>query len=224
MAATQRIVVIGLGHFGSWVARALFRQGHEVIAVDRSPELVDRFAEEVTRGVVGDGTDRQLLERIGAGSADGAVISTGGDLAASILATLALKDLGLAEIYVKVTSRAAARALEALDVRETIFPEQEVALRLAHRMTSKTVLEYIPLGEGYCIQEIAIPDEWLGKTLRELALPREHGIQIVAIHDILTGALNVVPDPDRTLRDSDVAIVVGEEENLNRVLEGASGR
>lgn len=218
----KRIVVVGLGHFGSWVARALYQQGHEVIAIDRDADLVDRYAGELTRGVVGDGTDRELLEQVGAQSADAAVVSTGGDLAASALTALALSDLGVADIHVKVTSRSASRVLEALGVKETIFPEREVALRLGHRLTSKTVLEYIPLGDGYCIQEIAVPDEWLGKTLRELGLPRKHGIQIVAIHDVLTGRLNVVPDPDQPLRDSDVAVVVGEERKLAEVLERAA--
>lgn len=213
----HRFVVIGLGHFGSWVARALHAQGHDVIAVDRDADLVDRYADEVTRSVVGDGTDEALLDRIGAADADAAVISTGGDLAASILATMSLRDLGLREIYVKVTSRDSARALEAVGVRETIFPEREVAYRLAHRITSTAILEYIPLGDGHSIQEIAIPDAWLGKSLRELELRRSLGIQVVALQDMLTGEITVSPDPDVRLKDSDVAIVAGEDHRLESV-------
>lgn len=215
----KRYVVVGLGHFGSWVARALHAGGHEVLAVDLRAELVDRYADGVSRGVVGDATDRQLLEEVGAGGATAAVISTGGDLAASILATQALRDLGVEEIYVKVTSREAARALEAFGVTETIFPEREVADRLAHRLPSKTVMEYIPLGRGYSIQELAIPDDWLGRSLRELALPREHGIQVVALFDVLTSELDVVPAPDRRLKESDMAIVVGADEEIAELIE-----
>ena len=147
------------------------------------------------------------------------MISTGGDLAASILATQALRDLGVEEIYVKVTSRESARALEAFGVTETIFPEREVAYRLAHRLPSKTVMEYIPLASGYSIQELAIPDDWLGRSLRELALPREHGIQVVALYDVLTDELDVVPDPDERLKESDVAIVVGADERIADLVE-----
>lgn len=215
----KRFVVIGLGHFGSWVARALHAEGHEVLAVERRADLVDRYAEGVTRGVVGDATDRSLLDEIGAGGADAAVISTGGDLAASILATQALRDLGVEEIYVKVTSEEAARALETFGVTETIFPEQEVAYRLAHRLPSKTIMEYIPLVEGHSIQELAIPDAWLGRSLRELALPRQHGIQVVALYDVLAGELDVVPDPDQPLKDSDVAVVVGSDERIAALVE-----
>src|SRR3970282_137166 len=100
----QRFVVVGLGHFGGWAARALFAQGHDVIAIERSAPLADRFHDEVTVAVVGDATDRELLRQVGAAGADAAIISTGQDLATSVLATLALRDLGVTEIYVKVAS------------------------------------------------------------------------------------------------------------------------
>lgn len=216
----QRFLVVGLGHFGAWVAQALHAQGHDVIAIDEDETLVDRHAAHLTRGVVGDATDADLLKRVGAAGVDAAILSTGENLATSILTTLALRDLGLKEIYVKIGSVPAGRALDALQVRETVFPEREAAFRLAHRVVSKAVLEYIPLREGYSIQEIAIPDAWLGKSLRELALPGRHGIQIVALHDLLTDEISVVPDPDRRLRDSDVAIVAGRDETIAELLQG----
>ncbi len=215
----KRFLVVGLGHFGSWVARTLYELGHEVIAVDRDGEVVDRYAEMVTRGVVGDASDRRLLDEIGADEVDAAVISMGEDLATSILVTLALRDLGLTEIYVKVTSYDAARALEAIGVRETVFPEQDAAKRLAHSIASQSVLNYVPLAEGYSIQEVAIPDEWLGRSLRELALPHRHGIQVVAIYDVLTQTLRVVPDPDQPLKESDIAIVAGKDETVAKILK-----
>jgi len=219
----QRFVVVGLGHFGAWAARALYAQGHDVIAIERNPQLVDHYQSGVTVAVVGDATDRDLLRQVGAEGADAAIISTGEDLATSILATLALRDLGVKEIYVKVASPEAARALEAFGVRETIFPEREVADRLAHRITSKSILEYVPLGPGFSIQEVAIPDGWLGKSLRELALPAAYGIQVVALQDVLTGTFEVVADPDRKLRESDVAIVAGKDETIRQMLARSAG-
>lgn len=217
-SAKQRFVVIGLGHFGSWAARALYAQGHEVVAIEKQEKLVDRHGHDLSRAVAGDATAPGLLEELGAGDADAAIISTGGDLAASILATQALNDLGLEEIYVKVTSREAARAVETLGVRETIFPEREVADRLAHRIVSATVLDYMPLTDHHSVQEIAVPDAWLGHTLRELSLPRKHGIQVVGIYDLLTETMEVVPDPDEPLKESDVAIVAGHDEDIAEVL------
>ena len=219
----KRYLVIGLGNFGSWAAQALHTQGHEVIAIDRRGELVDRYADVVTRSIVGDAADRRLLTDIKANSADAAVISTGSDLAASILITLALKDLGLRDIYVKVNSRDAARALEAVGVKETVFPEREAAYSLAHRIASRAVLKYIPLSRGYSIQEIAIPDRWLGQSLRTLQLPQVHGIQVVGIYDVLNDTMTIVPDPDQPLKDSDVAVVAGSDAAVSKILGERAG-
>jgi trk system potassium uptake protein TrkA len=120
--------------------------------VDKNGRLVDRAVDQVDVAVVGDATDREFLRKVGAESADAAVVSTGDDLAASILTILALRDLGIRDIYVKVNSQEASRAVEAFNVTETIFPEREVANRLAHRMDTKTVLDYVPIAPGYSIQ------------------------------------------------------------------------
>ncbi|MFQ5747127.1 MAG: potassium channel family protein [Gemmatimonadota bacterium] len=218
----KRFLVVGLGHFGSWVAHALHEKGHDVVALDRDEDRVDRYADYVTRGIAGDATDTALLRHLGIDGADAAIISTGDDLASAILATMALKELGLEDIYVKVPSTRAARALDAFDVTETIFPEREAAYRLAQRIATKTVLNYIPVAPGYSIQEIGIPDAWLGKTLRDLALPQRHGIQVVALHDLLTDRVSVVPDPEEPLKESDVAVIVGRDEKLRELIAGSA--
>ena len=213
----KRFVVIGLGRFGSWISRALHKEGFEVIALDTDEELVDRFADEVTRCVAADGTDPQVLKQVGAADADAAIISTGENLAATIMATLALKELGVKTIYAKVSSTRAAQAMERFDIAGTIFPEREAAERMARRLSSTTILDYIQLGEHYSIQEMAIPDAWIGRSLRELALPRERGVQVVALYDVLTDRWQVTPDPDAPLKESDVAIVAGSDEILHQV-------
>jgi len=217
----QRFVVVGLGHFGSWIAQALYQQGHEVIGIDADPAVVDSLANAVTKGVVGDGTDRGLLAEVGVEGADAAVVSTGDDLAASVLATQALKDLRVRDVFVKVTSPEAARVSLALGVSDAIFPEREAALRLAHRLSSKAVFDYMPLAKGYSMQEIAIPDSWIGRSLRDLALPKSHGINVVAIYDVLMGTLQPVPDPDTPLKESDLAVVVGRDEAIAKVISAS---
>lgn len=217
----KRFVVIGLGRFGSWVARALHREGFEVIAVDSDEDLVDRFAGEATRCVAADGTDPDVLRQVGAANADAAVISTGENLAATILATLALRELGVTTIYAKVSSARAAQAIERFDIAGTIFPEREAAERMARRLSSTTILDYISLGDHYSIQEMAIPDAWIGRSLRDLALPRERGVQVVALYDVLTDVWNVVPDPDAPLKESDVAIVAGDDSTLKKLTQEA---
>jgi trk system potassium uptake protein TrkA len=210
----SRYAVIGLGKFGSWVARTLESLGHQVIAIEADGILIDRHAEFVSRAVQGDATDPVVLRGAGVAGVDAAVISMGENLAASILATVALRDLGVHELYVKAAGDAEARALNALGVSEVIIPEKEAGVRLAHRMGATEVLDYLPLGEGHSIQEIAIPPAWVGRSLRELEPRVQLGIQVIAVRCALTEAVHVPPDPDAVLKDSDALIVAGADPAL----------
>lgn len=210
----KRFVVIGLGNFGATVGRALHDSGHEVVALDVVASAVDRIAPHVTRAAVGDGKQLSTLERAGAKGADIGIVSTGDDITASILSTLALRDLGVREIYVKVVSADHARVMEKLGVTETIFPEHESGLRLATRVASRGLLNYVPLGPGFSMQEMAVPESWIGRTLRELALPRRYRIAVIAVHDVLRDEMIPVPAPDAKLKDSDTLLVAGVDEDL----------
>lgn len=220
----KRFVVIGLGGFGSWVAQVLHREGFDVIAIDRDEALVDRYAPDVTRAVAGDASDVGLLREVGVEGADAAVVSTGQDLASSILAILALRDAGVQDIYAKVPSMRAAEALERFDLMDMVFPEREAAERLVRRLTSTAVLDYIPLGNDYAIEEIAIPDPWVGRTLREMALPATRGIQIIALFDVLQSTWNAVPGPEVILKDSDIALIAGKTDTLEKLLGPRAGK
>ena len=162
----KRFVVVGLGNFGSAVAETLSELGHEVAALDTSEEAVDRLADRIARAAVGSGLEASVLERIGARSADAAIISTGDDITASALTTLALKDLGIKEIYVKVVSRDHGRVMERLGATETVFPERDSAQRLARQIASRRVVKFVELAPGFSLQEMAVPDRWVGRSLR----------------------------------------------------------
>ncbi len=213
----KRFIIIGLGNFGSSIAETLHAQGHDVLALDTRELPVDRIAPHVTRAAVGDGRNLETLERLGARDADVGIVSTGDDITASLLATLALRDLGVKEIYVKVISRDHARVAARLGVTETIFPERESAINLGTRLAQKSLFNYVDLGEGFGLQEMAVPDVWEGHTLRELDLRRKHHISILAIHDVLTGQMHLPPDPDAPLKDSDTLLVAGRDEELEKL-------
>lgn len=215
----KRFVVIGLGNFGSSVAESLHAKGHEVIAVDPSEIAVDRIAPFVSRAAVGDGRSIQVLEKIGARGADAGVVSTGDDITASILATMVLHDLKVRDVYVKVISRDHARVMERIGVTESIFPERESALSLGTRMSGSALLNYVQLGPGFSLQEMAVPQVWGGKTLRALELRRQYSISVVAIHDVLTDQITATPDPDAPLKDSDAILVAGKDEDLARAAQ-----
>lgn len=215
----KRFVVVGLGNFGATAATRLHELGHEVIAIDQRADVVDAVGSRVLRALVGDATRKAVLEEARAREADAAVISTGDDLAASVLALLALRDLGVEHVIVKVVSDEQARIVEALGADETIFPERESAMALASRLTAGALLRYVQLGPALALQEMPVPSEWYGMTLRELQLPSRYRVQVVAVHDVLRDEMIPVPEADRALRDSDTLLVAGDP----RVLEKLAG-
>lgn len=215
----KRFVVIGLGNFGASLAESLHAQGHEVVALDTREEAVDAIAPFVTRAGVGDGKHLKTLVRLGVKGSDAGVVSTGDDVTASILSTMALRDLGIRDIYVKVISRDHARVMEKIGVSETIFPERESAQRLAARIASRGVLNYIRMGTTLSIQEMAVPEAWIGHALRGLELPRKYRISVIAVHDMLRDEMVPIPDPDAPLKDSDTILVAGRDEDLARLAE-----
>ncbi|MEW5850732.1 MAG: TrkA family potassium uptake protein [Myxococcota bacterium] len=215
----KRFLVVGLGNFGSTLAQRLFEMGHDVVAIDQRPDIVDGMSSRVTRGVVGDATRPAVLEEAGARNADAAVIATGESLASSILALIALKDMHVSEIFVKVGSHEHERVANALGATDSIFPERESALGLAARITAGQLLQYVQLAPHFGLQEMPVPKAWWGRTLRELALPHRYRVQVVAVHDVLQDVMMSVPDPDRKLVQSDTLLVAGEATALQRLAD-----
>jgi trk system potassium uptake protein TrkA len=212
---SNRFVVVGLGNFGGSAAETLYEEGHDVIGLDVKEERADAMASHVSRSAVGDGRERDTLETIGADGADGAIVATGDDITASILTTLALKDLGLEELYVKVVSRDHARVVEHMGCTDTIFPERESAINLASRLSDQGVINYVRMGADLSVQEMVVPDPWQGRTLRDLSLRADLGLTAIAIHNVDTDEVSVPPDPDQALTASDALLIAGREAELN---------
>lgn len=209
----NRFVVVGLGHFGSFIAKRLYELGHEVIAIDTRAQLVDTHGPFVTKALVGDATVKEVLDEAGADDADAAIVSTGDNLGASILSLLALRDLRVKAIYVKVNSIEHARIAEALGATDTVFPEMQAATNLAQRITSGKLLHYTAYSEQFGIQEMPVPTSWNGKTLQALKLPQDHQIQVVAVHDNLMDSITI-PDSTRPLLPSDTLLIAGAPDRL----------
>lgn len=209
-----QIAVIGLGRFGFHVASALFDAGHEVLAVDVDPEVVQRIRDHATRAVVLDARDAERLAALGVADFDAAVVSLGELIDVSSLVTLHLKELGVERLITKAGSEDHGKLLRLIGVDEVIFPEREAAERLAHRLSSNDLLQHLPLGEGVSIDEIA-PHEWMiGKTLAELGLPRRFNLQVLAARDALSGQLRANPGAGFRVKESDSLLVVGDDASL----------
>lgn len=215
----KRFVIVGLGNFGANVATTLYKHGHEVIAVDISQETVDIVAQNVTRAVVGDGRDAVVLSHLGGKESDIGIVSTGDDITASVLATLALLDLGVKKVVVKVVSEDHARVMRRVGAAETVFPERDSAQNLASSLLDDSIVSYQRLGSGFGVQEMNTPPRWCGKTLVELQLRSTYQLSVVGVHDTRTDELVIPPDPTVPLRSTDTLILAGSDEALHRAVE-----
>lgn len=212
-----QVAVIGLGRFGFHVAKELHAAGHEVLAIDVNPEHVQEIKDHSTRALVLDARDKEKLKALAIKDFDHVVVSLGERIDASALITLHLRELGVRHLITKAGSSDHAALLARIGAHEVVQPERESAERLARRLDNLNILEVLPLGERYCIQELAPPSSFLGKTLRDLELRPKYGIQVLAIQDSLTGNLTINPDPGLRVKDSDVLVMLGENVAIDKL-------
>ena len=208
-------VVIGLGRFGTTLARQLCALGADVLAMDVRSDLVQQVANDVTHAVVGDAQDKEVLRALGVRDLDCAIIAIGDDLAASVLTTMNLKELEVPYIICKAHDETHRRVLEKLGVDRVIIPEQENAQRLARSLNSHNVLDYIELSEEYGILEVPAPKSWIGKTLKELNVRAKLGVNIIAVES--GKKTNVSPTADYCIQQGDIMVVLGENYALEAV-------
>ena len=208
-------LVIGLGRFGSALARQLCALGAEVLAMDVRSDLVQQVANDVTHAVVGDAQDKEVLRALGARNFDCAIIAIGDDLAASVLVTMNLKELEVPYNVCKAHDETHRKVLEKLGVDRVVIPEQEHAQRLGRSLHSHNVLDYIELSEAYGILEVPAPKSWIGKTLKELNVRAKLGVNIIAVEN--GKKTNVSPAADYCIQPGDILVVLGESYALEAV-------
>jgi len=208
-------VVIGLGLFGQALARQLCSLGAEVLAMDIRSDLVQQLANDVTHAVVGDAQDKEVLRALGIRDMDCAIIAIGDDLAASVLITMNLQELGVPYIVCKAHDETHQRVLEKLGVNRVVIPEQENARRLGRSLHSHNVLDYIELSEDYGILEVPAPKSWVGKTLKGLNVRAKHSVNIIAIEG--EKGVNVSPPADYEIQEKDILVVLGDNYSLEAV-------
>lgn len=213
----KRVVVVGLGIFGFNIAKDLFENGFEVIAIDKNKDVVNRIRDFSTKAVLADATDRELLEMIGIQPDDTVIISFGEDLAASTLLTLHLKEMKIKSILVKAPNEDHKRILEKVGATEVIIPEKAMASKVAKGLISPNVLDFLPISEDFTISEVAPPAGFLGKTLADLRLRGKYHVEVIAIRDVLSDKIQLVPRADFVIKDSDILIVIGKEADIQKI-------
>ncbi len=212
----RKIAVLGISNYGFYLSQRLAEMGCEVLVVDKDPQRVRRLRDDVDQAVIGDVTDPQTLASLHLEEFDTVVLSIGDEMGASLLSLLHLLDIGVKQILAKAVSEEHARILEKIGATEVVFPEKDMAARTANILAGSNVLEYLPLGEEYSIIELAPDKELIGKSLRQLDLRRKYHVEVIAVKQVLEGE-TLVPDPDFVIKDSDLLVIVGQNEALERI-------
>ena len=210
----KQFAIIGLGNFGYYLATHLYDKGNDVLAIDKNQNLVQKIKDNVTQAVIADSTDLQTIKSLSIPEMDVVVVCIGNDLSASIHTTLNLKDVGVRKVYAKAISEPHGRILRKVGAQEILFPEKDLAINLAERLHNPSLLDYLPFFEGYSIIELKPKDSFLQKELRDLDLINKYGVQVIAIKEIASGKVAMIPTGKYVLKGDEVMILLGPNDGL----------
>ncbi|GAA3717976.1 TrkA family potassium uptake protein [Salinicoccus jeotgali] len=206
--------VIGLGRFGASIVRELIELEMDVLAVDIDENRVNEYADIATKSAIGDTTDERVLKNLGLGNFDNVIVAIGDNIQSSILTTLLLKDLGVKHVSVKAQNNYHARVLDKIGADMVIHPERDMGKRIAHKLASTSVLDYLELSDEHSIVEIRAQENLADQSLLDLDIRAEYGVSVIAIkrdEDII-----VSPDPTVNIQRDDILIVIGDDQDLTR--------
>ncbi len=210
----KQFAIIGLGNFGYYLATHLYDKGNDVLAIDKNQNLVQKIKDNVTQAVIADSTDLQTIKSLSIPEMDAVVVCIGNDLSASIHTTLNLKDVGVRKVYAKAISEPHGRILRKVGAQEILFPEKDLAINLAERLHNPSLLDYLPFFEGYSIIELKPKESFLQKELRDLDLINKYGVQVIAIKEIASGKVAMIPTGKYVLKGDEVMILLGPNDGL----------
>jgi len=210
----KQFAIIGIGRFGSSVAKSLSKAGFEVLVVDRNEARVQELSSVVTHALQADCTDEEALRAIGIRNFDVVVVAIGEDIQSSILTTLILKEMGVPRLVVKASNDLHGNVLRKIGADKIIYPERDMGQRVAHQLISSNILDYIEFSSDYSIIESKASGEMLGKTLRQLDIRARFKCNVIAQRK--GDQMIIPPHVDEPLRKDDVLVLLGKNEDLQK--------
>ncbi len=207
------VLVVGLGRFGGAVARTLRNMGHEVLGIDSEAQLVQEYANDLTKVVEADSTDAVTLKQLGVADFEAAVVAIGTDIEASVLTVLALADLGLDNIWAKATNEKHARILERIGATHVVFPEQSMGERVAHLLNER-LLDFIAFGDEFAIARLVAPEPIVGLPLVTSECRKKYDVTVVGVKRVGQDFIHAVPDT--IIFPEDELVVSGMIRNIEK--------
>ena len=211
----KQFIVVGLGRFGSSVAKTLTDNGYDVLAIDQDHQIIQDISNSVTHAVEADATDEEALKTLGVRNFDVAIVSIGDNLHANILCTLILKELEVPYVIVKAQDNLHGKVLTKVGADRVVYPERDMGERIANNLISSNVLDYLEFAPNYSVVEIMASDTMIGKTLAELGFRNKYDVNVMAIKR--GQSLNMTPGGNDKILEDDTLIVMGKNENLDKV-------
>ncbi len=217
----QKVGVIGLGRFGLALAESLAHEGIEVIAIDARAEVINLVKDKVALAVSADATDVETLRSLGLGRVDTVIVAIGEDFEACQLAMLAARDLEYPKVIARANDRVKEKILRRLGADEVIMPEEQAALKLSQRISRPSLLEAVEIGKEHSFVQVKAPPASRKKTLLELNMRKRFGLNLVAIKragDVPGEESISVPQPETTINEGDILMLVGRDKDIDRFL------
>ena len=212
----KSVLLIGLGRFGRNIAMKLNEMGHHIMAVDNNEKRVNAVLPYVTNAQIGDATVEDFLESLGVNNFDVCIVAIGDNFQGSLETTCLLKELGAKKVVSRAARNVHAKFLLRNGADDIVYPEKQLADWTAIRYTADHILDYIELDSNHAIFEIAVPEKWIGKTVIEADVRKNHGINIMAIKRNGTMNLNFVAETK--FEEGDTILVLGDNKNLQKSL------
>lgn len=211
----RSFVVIGCGRFGSSVATNLYDLGNEVMVIDSSAEIISEISANVTHAVQANVMDERVLKELGLSNFDVAIIAIGSELEASVMATLAAKELGIKKVIAKAQSEFHSKILKKIGADKVVFPEQDMGRKVAHNLNSTNIFDVIEFSPEYSIVEMKVIDDWVGKSLYDLNLRSKYFVTVIAIRR--EEEVDVSPSALDTLTKEDTLVIIGNVEDVEEL-------
>ena len=213
--------IVGIGRFGYALAVELAASGSELIVLDRDEDKVRELREITENAYVVKNLDKKTLQETGIQNCDVGVVCIGEQMDMSILTTLNLVSLGIPKVIAKATSAEHGIILEKLGA-EVVYPERDMAIRLASRLETARELDIIQLSEKINITKMQVPEQAVGKTVAEVDLRGKFGLNIIAIED--NGSVLEIIRPDYVFRSGDILILAGSKDGLMKMNQWAASK
>lgn len=214
----KKVAVIGLGKFGSSVAKTISEKGAEVLAIDKDVKKIEDIKEKVAFAVAIDSREIDALRAQGIENVDIAVVCIREDFEANLLTAVNLKEIGVKRVIVRANTKTQKEILEKIGVDEVVLPDEEMGRRIAQKLLFPSLLDLIPLSPGHSIVRIESPKGFIGKRLFDLDLRKKYGINVIAVKkNNGETTIDNIPSPEYRIEKGDILVVITPNSSLERI-------